>query len=115
MKLRAWLARHGPEIQWPSASTIGEILQRHGLTAPRKKKRRATPSSAPLAHADEANAVWSIDFKGWFRTRDGKPCYPLTISDGFSRYLLRCQALAEPTHERVRPVFEAVFRENGCR
>lgn len=61
----------------------------------------------------EPNQVWSIDFKGWFRTQDGQRCDPLTISDGASRYLLRCQALCHPDGAHVRPLMEATFREYG--
>jgi putative transposase len=113
VKLRAWLMRQYTAQPWPAPSTIGDILKRHGLTAPRKRKRCATPSPGPLSHAEQPNAVWSADFKGWFRVGDGSRCDPLTISDGFSRYLLRCQGLPQPTDALVRPVCEATFREYG--
>lgn len=112
-KLHAWLARRAPEIVWPAPSTIGELLRRHGLTAPRKRVRKASPSAQPLAHADGPNAVWSADFKGWFRCGDQSRCYPLTISDAASRYLIRCQALSQPDEAHARPLFEAAFREYG--
>jgi transposase InsO family protein len=60
-----------------------------------------------------ANDVWCTDFKGWFRTGDGRRCDPFTLSDAHSRYLLRCQAVARPDDEHVRPIFEAAFREHG--
>jgi len=113
VKLRAWLDRQAPEIKWPAASTIGEILRRHGLTVPRKKRSRATPSSQPLAHASGPNTVWCADFKGWFRCQDGARCDPLTIADAFSRFLLRCQGLKHPDTAHVRALFEATFREHG--
>ena len=112
-KLKVWLERKTPEIDWPVASTIGEILQRHGLTVKRKKRRKAPPRSEPLAHAVEPNDVWSADFKGWFRCRNGIRCDPLTITDACSRFLLRCQAGEGMTEPYVRPLFEATFRENG--
>jgi hypothetical protein len=59
------------------------------------------------------NVVWTLDFKGQFRTGDGVLCYPLTLSDGFSRYLLRCQALPKADGAQVRPIVEAAFREYG--
>ena len=62
---------------------------------------------------DAPNAVWSADFKGQFRTGDGIYCYPLTIVDGYSRYLLTCQALSGQTYAATRPVFERLFREAG--
>jgi transposase InsO family protein len=113
VKLRAWLTQRDSQLDWPVPSTMGDILKRHGLTVPRKKKRHATPSSAPLSHAEQPNVVWSADFKGWFRVANGKRCDPFTLSDGFSRYLLRCQALERPTDACVRPVCEAAFREYG--
>jgi hypothetical protein len=59
------------------------------------------------------NAVWCADFKGWFRTGDGKRCEPLTISDAHSRYLIACRALSRTTHGAVRPIFETAFRHYG--
>jgi len=111
-KLRQYLESKRPEQSWPSASTIGALLQRHGLTHARRPRRRATPSTT-LSGADEPNQVWAIDFKGHFPTGDGVRCDPLTISDTASRYLLRCQRVARPDYEHVRPLLEATFREFG--
>lgn len=113
LKLKILLEREAPEILWPAASTIGEILSRHGLTSERKRRRRATPSARPLEHAVKPNDVWCADFKGWFRTQDGQRCDPLTISDAHSRYLLRCQAVGRPDYEHTRGEFEAAFRRYG--
>lgn len=113
LKLRARLERAEPEILWPAPSTIGEILKRAGLTIPRKHRRKATPSPSPLAHAAAANQVWSTDFKGWFRCGDGTRCDPFTLSDGFSRFVLRCQAMESTEGRPVRGVMEAAFREYG--
>lgn len=67
-----------------------------------------------MAACNGANEVWCADFKGWFRTQDGRPCYPLTITDGHSRFILRCQGLFPKTDfEAVKPLFEATFREYG--
>jgi putative transposase len=112
-KLRARLQREAPEIVWPSASTIGEMLKREGLSVPRKLHRKATPSQSPLRHAEGANQVWCADFKGWFRCGDGSRCDPLTITDGYSRYLLRCQVVDGINTQGVRAVMEAAFREYG--
>src|SRR4030095_6987212 len=92
-KIHARLQGDEPQIIWPAPSTIGEMLKRAGLTAPHKQRRKATPSQSPLRPAAAANQVWSADFKGWFRCGDGSRCDPLTMSDGHSRFLLRCQAL----------------------
>lgn len=103
----------GPE-RTPAESTVSEILQRHGLSARRRRSRRAVPSSQPLAHCQHANEVWCADFKGWFRTQDGHQCTPLTISDAHSRYLLCCQGLGAATgFVTVQPLFITTFRENG--
>jgi len=112
LKLVHWLRREEPHICWPCPSTVGLLLKQRGLTNA-ARRRRVGPYSAPLAHCDGANRVWCADFKGWFLTGDGVRCDPLTISDGYSRYLLRCQALAHPTYEAVRPLFEATLREYG--
>jgi transposase InsO family protein len=113
LKVRAWLERQAPATEWPAASTIGALFDREGLTVKRKLRRRSTPSSAPFAHCEAANEVWCIDFKGWFLTGDGKRCEPLTVTDAYSRYLLRCQALARTDTDHVWPVLDAAFREFG--
>jgi len=112
-KLHAWLQRNAPEIVWPAPSTIGELLKRKGMTVPPKRHRRVGPSLNPLSHAEAANQVWCIDFKGWFRCGDGSRCDPLTITDAHSRYLLRCQAVAGMDARSVRDVMEGAFREFG--
>jgi putative transposase len=112
-KLRAKLFEVAAEQAWPAASTIGELLQRNGLTQARKRRRHAVPSPQPLMVAGCANDLWCIDFKGWFRTADGGRCDPLTISDAFSRYLLCAQALAHPNYEGCQAQLERVFREYG--
>jgi transposase InsO family protein len=98
---------------WPAPSTRGVILARHGLTSPRRRRRRVAPWSQPFQRCDGPNAVWCADFKGWFRTRDGQRCDPLTISDAFSRMLLCCQIVPKPDEVHVRPVFERIFQEYG--
>lgn len=112
-KLLAWLARQEPALALPAASTVGELLRREGLTVPRRRRPHATPSALPLRAMDASNAVWTLDFKGPFLTGDGHWCYPLTLIDGFSRYLLRCQALTQPTTAAVQPILAAAFQEFG--
>lgn len=112
-KLKRVLEREAPERPWPAASTIGAMLAREGLVVARKKRRRAPPYTAPFAAAEEANRVWCADFKGWFQTQDGERVDPLTISDAYSRYLLRCQSVKTTRSEQVGGVFEAAFRECG--
>jgi putative transposase len=112
-KLRAWLAERHPRILFPALSTIGALLKRHGLTVARRRRRRCEPYTQPFADCDGPNRVWCADFKGWFRTGDGQRCEPLTITDGYSRYLLRCQALPRISYEAARGIFEACFRQYG--
>ena len=115
-KLRVVLKRQQPRLPLPAASTIGDILKRNGLVRPRRRTRRSAPYGDRLRQYDAPNAVWCADFKGHFPMgghRDGERCHPLTISDGFSRYLLRCRALRRPLHRCVQPIFESAFRQYG--
>lgn len=112
-KIHTWLIRRDSSIRWPAASTIGEILTRHGLTVPRRRSRKTRAYDQPFVGCDCPNAVWSADFKGWFKTGDGTRCDPLTITDNYSRYLFRCQAVRPTGYGAVKPVFEAAFREYG--
>jgi transposase InsO family protein len=100
-------------IASPAASTIGELLDREGLTKHRVKRRRVEPYRRPFVSVTEPNDEWAGDFKGWVRTGDGERIDPLTISDTCSRYLLRCQAVEKSDTERVQAIFEAAFREHG--
>jgi len=112
-KLLAWLERRRPELELPAASTVGALLKRHGLVVPRKVRRRYDPNLAPLATMDAPNAVWCADFKGAFKTGDGRTINALTITDGFSRFLLRCRGMTLTNTERVKAVYDSVFREFG--
>ena len=114
-KLRAVLERRQGEVCWPAASTIGDILSRAGLSVPRRRRNRAAAAAAanPLGDCVAPNRVWCADFKGHFRTGDGVRCDPLTVTDGHSRYLLRCTAAAKMDHDTVRGLFEATFRRYG--
>jgi transposase InsO family protein len=112
-KVRAWLEQRRPDQRWPAASTIGELFDRAGLTVSRRRRRRAVAAAQPFDAVDGPNEVWAIDFKGWFRTGDGERCDPLTITDVFSRYLVRCQVVERCDLEHVWPIIEAAFREFG--
>ena len=113
VKLLAWLSRRQPACAFPAASTVSELLKRAGLVRPRRRRPHVPAYARAFMQAAEPNDVWSADFKGEFRTGDGRYCYPLTISDGFSRYLLLCRGLLRPNTEAVRPWFERAFREYG--
>ena len=112
-KLRVLLVRDQAKVAWPATSTIGVILKQHGLTAPRKRRRRTEPDTKPFAACEGPNTVWCVDHKGWFRTADGERCDPLTMTDAYSRYLLRCVAAGDTGHDATRGVMEAAFREYG--
>lgn len=114
-KLRSWLVERKPQIAWPSASTMSNILQRRGLTQPRGRQRRKAPPIAapPFSECEEPNAVWCIDFKGKFRLGDGQWCHVLTLLDAYSRYLLRCEALMEPIGRNVEHILDSAFQEFG--
>ncbi|HEX6894815.1 MAG TPA: IS481 family transposase [Bryobacteraceae bacterium] len=112
-KILQWLERAEPKTAWPAASSIGELLKREGLIQARQERRRTPPYSEPLAHAQAPNQVWCADFKGWFYCGDGVRCDPFTVSDGCSRYLLRCRATEKTDGPNVRALMEAVFREYG--
>ncbi len=112
-KLLSHLQRSRPEVQWPSVCTVEKWLKRHGLVKERRRRRRVPPYSEPFLQCDEPNKVWSADFKGQFRMGDGKWCYPLTLSDNMSRYLLVCRGFGSPCHDDTRKWFEWAFRKYG--
>src|SRR5436190_4070595 len=112
-KILDYLKRRCPELPLPAASTAGRLLDRHGLVQRRRRARRWRHPSGPLLQPLRPNEVVTADFKGQFRTGDGRYCYPLTIVDGATRYLLGCQALSSPRTVEARPIFERVFRQIG--
>jgi transposase InsO family protein len=112
-KLKARLEKKNPNVAWPAASTIGQILRRAGLTNPVRKRRRTTPYSEPFAEVTAPNQLWCMDFKGWFRTGNGHRCDPFTITDAYSRYLIRCQAVTRMDTAQVLAICEDAMREYG--
>lgn len=112
-KLLSFLNLHHPQITWPSVCTAEKWLKRKGLIKERRLRRRVPKYSEPFLTCDSPNKVWSADYKGQFRTGDGKWCYPLTISDNMSRFLLTCKGLYSPCHADTQPWFEWAFREFG--
>lgn len=112
-KLVAWLQVQEPWVPWPAPSTAGDLLDRAGLVRRRKRRRQTAPWSQPFAQAEQANDLWCIDLKGWFRTGNGVRVDPLTVADAASRYLLVCHGLRQPRGPQVRRVLERAFREYG--
>jgi putative transposase len=115
-KLRALLVDRHPGIEFPSASTLATILKRRGLVLVKRRRRRPRVDpdvSPPFSECNAPNQVWCVDFKGWFVTHDGRKCYPLTITDAYSRYVLRCEAMLQPDGPAVMRAFDSVFSEFG--
>lgn len=111
-KLQGVLRRRFGE-QTPGERTIARILRRADLVRARRQRRRPNVvDRAPQVQAQRANEVWTVDFKGWWRSRDGRRCEPLTVRDAFSRYVLTVH-LCRPTTEAVRAVFERLFARHG--
>ena len=107
------LARHHPALELPAASSAGELCRQAGLSRSKPRRRRPPHPGAPALHAGSPNEVWTADFKGQFRTGDGVYCYPLTVADAYSRYLLGCTARLSTKQVEAQPVFERLFREYG--
>jgi transposase InsO family protein len=112
-KIRELLVRRlDQDFRVPAKSTIHAVLHRHGLVRlPGRPRRRATGTS--LSAGQAPNALWCADFKGEFKLGNGQYCYPLTVTDHASRYLLMCEALASVREETAFTAFEQLFRERG--
>ena len=113
-KLLQYLAPRHPDVDdWPAASTVGDLLRRGGLVKARRRRRPPIhPGVVPL-HTGAPNDLWTLDFKGHFKTRDGIYCYPLTLVDQHTRYLLAVQGLLSTKGVGARHVLERSFREYG--
>jgi len=112
-KVLGYLEYNRPTIHWPSSTTIEKLFKKNGLVLPRKYRKRMPVQTTPLAHCQQLNDVWCVDFKGWFLTRDGHKCEPFTLTDAHSRYLLRCLKLNANDTNHVWAVLEMAFREYG--
>ncbi len=112
-KLLDYLAPRHPALVLPMPSTVGTILKRHGLVEPRRRRRTARhPGAVPLT-TTAPNEVWSADFKGEFKTLDGLYCYPLTVADAHSRYVLGCTGLPSVKQDGAKAQFERLFHTYG--
>ena len=112
-KLLKIVSRRHPAREWPARSTACDILKRHGLIPSGRRRPRLGHPGKPDTLMQAPNDIWTADFKGQFRTRDGLYCYPLTVEDGYSRFLLACQGLPSTRHEGSRPIFLHLFKEYG--
>lgn len=112
-KVRAHLKQNRPELKLPAISTISYWLKKEGLVQSRKKRLRVPPYAEPFSGCNAPNDVWSIDYKGQFHMQNDQLCYPLTISDNYSRYLLGCKALKGPRYVPTRSYIESIFRRYG--
>jgi len=111
-KIRAKLVRNFPMVPPPAKSTVHAVLDRHGLVERRKRRRHKAQGTA-LSDAAKPNALWCADFKGEFMLGNHKYCYPLTITDYSSRYLLACEGLESTKSTFAFSVFERVFKDFG--
>jgi transposase InsO family protein len=111
-KLRELLARRMGEMgPLPARSTIHAVLDRHGLVEHAQRRARAT--GTPLSNGAAANDLWCVDFKGEFQLGDRRYCYPLTVTDHASRYLLLCEALTSTREDPAITAFATLFKERG--
>ena len=110
-KLLAVLKERQPAVIWPSPSAVSDLFRREGLSEPRRR-RRTVPNEQPFSEVAAPNDSWCIDFKGWFRTGDGKRCDPFTVTDAHSRYLLGLEIVA-PVGSAVEARMDELFERHG--
>ena len=111
-KLLAYLNKRHPNLALPAASTVGDLLKRSGLIAAKRRRRWGHPGSVAL-EASTPNQVWCADFKGQFKMADGQYCFPLTVTDAHSRYLLACDAYLSTQTTGAITTFERLFQQLG--
>jgi putative transposase len=112
-KLLTIVSKRHPDWPWPHRATIYDILNRHGLVATKQRRRPVGHPGKPKTRMDSPNQIWCADFKGHFKTGNGIYCYPLTVTDGYSRFLLGCQSLSSTAVAEAKPVFTRLFKEFG--
>src|SRR5918994_6320996 len=112
-KIRELLVRKlSGEVRIPAKSTVHAVLDRYGLVS-HARQRRSRATGTPLSTGAAPNDLWSTDFKGEFKLGNGQYCYPLTVTDHASRFLLLCEALESTREDLAVTAFEQVFRERG--
>ncbi|MBD3647293.1 MAG: IS481 family transposase [Pseudomonadales bacterium] len=112
-KIRDKLIREYPMIKPPAKSTVHAVLDRHGMIKRRRKRRHGKAQGTALRHIQQPNGLWCADYKGEFLLGNHQYCYPLTITDYSSRYLLACEGLSSTKSDFAFSVFERVFKEYG--
>ncbi len=112
-KILARLQRIKPLTKMPARSTVHAILDRHGLVKKKARKLRYKSYQTTLVDPTESNQLWCADFKGHFKMGNGKYCYPLTVTDQYSRYILNCEAFESNREKESIESFKQVFREHG--
>ena len=112
-KIVAVLRDRHPTWTWPAVSTANDLLKRRGLVPVRRRRRGVTHPGYQAPTVTAPNDVWTVDFKGQFRTRDGRLCYPLTVCDAWSRFLIGCHGLPAPTTAATVETFRRVFQRYG--
>lgn len=112
-KLLTVVHKRHPDWDLPHRSTVCDILSRNGMVPKKRRRRRIGHPGKPTSTILAPNDLWSADFKGQFKTGNGRYCYPLTVTDNFSRYLLGCQGLNSTAVDEAKPVFTRLFREYG--
>jgi transposase InsO family protein len=114
-KIRELLVKRlAGDVRIPARSTVHAVLDRHGLVSQARKRHRANKAGGtPLSEALEPNDLWCADFKGEFKLGNGRYCYPLTVTDQASRYLLCCEAFESTREQGVFEAFRRIFTERG--
>ena len=101
-----------PHVEFPARSTVNDILKRNGAIETRKRTRKAVVQK-PIINPKAPGEVWATDFKGEFRMGNTEKCYPLTINDSYSRYIVGIKGLLSPNYKDTKAYFRHIFRENG--
>lgn len=112
-KILAILAKQGKACKLPARSTVHAILDRHGLVKKRKRNRLYKSTGTSLMTVNAPNQLWCADFKGHFKMGNSKYCYPLTVTDQYSRYLIGCEGLESAKEKGAVEVFKRIFEEYG--
>jgi transposase InsO family protein len=102
-----------PHLVMPSPTTVHNIIVRNGLANKKRRRTKRKHPGKPFTKPEGTNDIWTVDFKGEFKLLNGHYCYPLTIMDEYSRFMLDCQGLYNTSHDGAKEVFRRVFKEYG--